>query len=382
MPTCRRSPTHRLRSKRSRLRLQTREKESDTDSQEKVSDSVEERPTPENDQEKVGWKEKESDKETDVAKQREEINSCLWSQLNTDAIPHSAAENSSKNQLPVEVFPSQLEVKVSPAEQSVGQESQQNSAAYDQLLLQIQTGQTAVLSNQLKDQEEGAVSGVEKGCEVMKTVPFASEKIGFLDSCTLVEGLAFPVEYYVRTTRRMAAAQSPVDLNAVIHSQLFRGRGRRRSSLSQRQTGGQTTAEASQPSHDQPKHKGRGQRGQKGRKRTRAAGMMSSPVVSCSGGCSLPASESATLQSQSSFPMDPLPEAESASQSKPIPKLEPASNTQPLAAGFRHLSDSQLYLNCELVPDSEVYPIFRKRHDRTGEPGLHFQAHTSTDGEI
>ena len=51
-------------------------------------------------------------------------------------------------------------------------------------------------------------------------------------SCTLVEGLLFPVEYYVRTTRRMANSQSPLDLQAVIHSQLSRGQGRRRASQS------------------------------------------------------------------------------------------------------------------------------------------------------
>ncbi|XP_018094724.1 partner and localizer of BRCA2 isoform X2 [Xenopus laevis] len=41
-----------------------------------------------------------------------------------------------------------------------------------------------------------------------------------LNSCTLVEGLLFPVEYYVRTTRRMSSCQRKVDLDAVIHSQL------------------------------------------------------------------------------------------------------------------------------------------------------------------
>ncbi|MGH0142027.1 UNVERIFIED_CONTAM: hypothetical protein FKN15_030026 [Acipenser sinensis] len=48
-----------------------------------------------------------------------------------------------------------------------------------------------------------------------------------LSSCTLVEGLLFPVEYYVRTTRGMASCQRKVDLEAVIESQL--GRGKRRS---------------------------------------------------------------------------------------------------------------------------------------------------------
>lgn len=49
----------------------------------------------------------------------------------------------------------------------------------------------------------------------------------FLDSCTVVEGLLFPVEYYVRTTRRMTFSQSQPDLQAVILSQLSMGRHRR-----------------------------------------------------------------------------------------------------------------------------------------------------------
>ncbi|KAM8960389.1 partner and localizer of BRCA2 [Pelodytes ibericus] len=53
-----------------------------------------------------------------------------------------------------------------------------------------------------------------------------------LSSCTLIEGLLFPVEYYVRTTRRMSSCQRKVDLDAVIHSHLgtsrrvTRGRGK------------------------------------------------------------------------------------------------------------------------------------------------------------
>ncbi|KAF3687911.1 Partner and localizer of BRCA2 [Channa argus] len=51
--------------------------------------------------------------------------------------------------------------------------------------------------------------------------------VGLLDSCTLVEGLLFPAEYYVRTTRRMASSQSQPDMQAVILSQLSTGRHRR-----------------------------------------------------------------------------------------------------------------------------------------------------------
>lgn len=50
---------------------------------------------------------------------------------------------------------------------------------------------------------------------------------GLLDSCTLVEGLLFPVEYYVRTTRRMTLSQSQPDMQAVLLSQLSVGRPRR-----------------------------------------------------------------------------------------------------------------------------------------------------------
>uniref|UniRef100_A0A4X2L043 Partner and localiser of BRCA2 WD40 domain-containing protein n=1 Tax=Vombatus ursinus TaxID=29139 RepID=A0A4X2L043_VOMUR len=41
-----------------------------------------------------------------------------------------------------------------------------------------------------------------------------------LNSCTVLDGLLFPVEYYVRTTRRMSNCQRTVDLEAVIQSQL------------------------------------------------------------------------------------------------------------------------------------------------------------------
>ncbi|XP_072273660.1 partner and localizer of BRCA2 isoform X2 [Pyxicephalus adspersus] len=43
-------------------------------------------------------------------------------------------------------------------------------------------------------------------------------------SCTLVEGLLFPVEYYIRTTRRMTSCQRKVDLDAVISNHLGTGR--------------------------------------------------------------------------------------------------------------------------------------------------------------
>lgn len=55
----------------------------------------------------------------------------------------------------------------------------------------------------------------------------AAPTSGLLDSCTVVEGLLFPVEYYVRTTRRMSRCQQEPNLAAVIQSQL---KGQRRRS--------------------------------------------------------------------------------------------------------------------------------------------------------
>ncbi|XP_044308482.1 partner and localizer of BRCA2 isoform X3 [Varanus komodoensis] len=49
-----------------------------------------------------------------------------------------------------------------------------------------------------------------------------------LGSCTVVEGLLFPVEYYVRTTRQLSNCQREVNLEAVIQSQLGKRRKRRR----------------------------------------------------------------------------------------------------------------------------------------------------------
>ncbi|NXY02641.1 PALB2 protein, partial [Pteruthius melanotis] len=57
---------------------------------------------------------------------------------------------------------------------------------------------------------------------------------GTLSSCTMVEGLLFPIEYYVRTTRRMSNCQRKVDLDAVILSQLGRSKKGQRSKCRQK----------------------------------------------------------------------------------------------------------------------------------------------------
>ncbi|NWS39439.1 PALB2 protein, partial [Probosciger aterrimus] len=65
-----------------------------------------------------------------------------------------------------------------------------------------------------------------------------------LSSCTVVEGLLFPVEYYVRTTRRMSSCQRKVDLDAVILSQLGRSKKGQRSKCKPRD------ANSDQPSQE------------------------------------------------------------------------------------------------------------------------------------
>ncbi|NWV55749.1 PALB2 protein, partial [Daphoenositta chrysoptera] len=67
---------------------------------------------------------------------------------------------------------------------------------------------------------------------------------GTLSSCTVVEGLLFPLEYYVRTTRRMSNCQRKVDLDAVILSQLGRSKKGQRSKCKQKD------ANPSQPSQE------------------------------------------------------------------------------------------------------------------------------------
>ncbi|MCI4393479.1 hypothetical protein PGIGA_G00157890 [Pangasianodon gigas] len=318
--SCTRSPSraHRLRSKRSRLRLQIRERESDTEeSQEKTREGTEERWREERGEtaSESEWTSAEKDKDVERGrtdeerKQEEEVRekteTLMKNEENlTPLILQSAAESSSVNQSPLTKL---LEVNGPPADQSALRNSPSTS-------YQSSSSDHSNPSNGTSSQScSGTVNDAEK----------SPGSTNFLTSCTLIEGLPFPVEYYVRTTRRMASAHSSVDLNAVIQSQLSNGRGRRRSSR------GRVT---SQPSSEKPPDKSgckkRGPRGRRGRRRARESDSSGQ-------------SES-LLQSPSSLPQE---------ESEPIPSPKP---------------DSQPQLSCELSPHSEVYPIFRKRRGRAG----------------
>ncbi|XP_070838332.1 partner and localizer of BRCA2 [Chaetodon trifascialis] len=91
----------------------------------------------------------------------------------------------------------------------------------------------------IKDAERDAAEQIESEKRPHNTAEIKEDKsemvggehdvkgAGVLDSCTLVDGLLFPAEYYVRTTRRMTSSQSQPDMQAVILSQLSVGRYRR-----------------------------------------------------------------------------------------------------------------------------------------------------------
>ncbi|XP_032086933.1 LOW QUALITY PROTEIN: partner and localizer of BRCA2 [Thamnophis elegans] len=68
-----------------------------------------------------------------------------------------------------------------------------------------------------------------------------------LSSCTVVEGLMFPLEYYVRMTRRLSRRQEEVNLEAVMQSQL--GKGRKGWRVAHKEQ----VANPAQPSQEPPK---------------------------------------------------------------------------------------------------------------------------------
>lgn len=321
------SRTHRLRSKRSRLRLQGRGRESDTEeSQEKTGEGTEERWREEQGEMESECERTGEEKEKDVERGRKEEEKKEENREKTEmlkdglkkneekltpsSILQSAAENSSVDQSHLTKL---LEVNDPPADRSALRNSP--SASY--------RSDSSDRPNPSSEARSPSCSGIANDAEKS---PGSAD---FLTSCTLIEGLPFPVEYYVRTTRRMASARASVDLNAVLQSQLSNGRGRRRSSR------GRVT---SRPSSEKPPERSgcrkRGPRGRRGRGRARETNSSGQ-------------SES-LLRSPSSLPQE---------ESEPIPSPKPSSDPAP---------DPQLHLGRELSADSRAYPIFRKRRGRAG----------------
>ncbi|XP_056318571.1 partner and localizer of BRCA2 [Danio aesculapii] len=398
-PACKRSPAHRLRSKRSRLRLQNKERESDTDlSQENIHEreNAEIRECPnikenslkkvkneEKDFEKIikrdTEKEKSNDKpirvktnsknekppqdlENDGKKEEHCVLNCSVSQTNDKLSVVSSVENQNTDS-------SKVEVDLPLTDRPVKEELHSSSPGSTHTSFFSQSAQATDNSGEMLKQTKQ--SSTKKDYDDKMDVKHSSFTSGVLDSCTLVEGLPFPVEYYVRTTRRMAASNSSIDLDAVIYSQLTGGRGRRRLSQSQVSSRGQVTPERSEPvcrSTDQPRGRGRGRRGRRGRRRT-SVGRTSSANF--------------TAYSTESFNKSQLvlegPQVESHSNDLhgTAVNLNP-SPEHGATQDLKHLPDSQLYIDSQLLPDSNLYPIFRRK---LGQTGLESQTATNKNDQ-
>ncbi|XP_057700573.1 partner and localizer of BRCA2 [Corythoichthys intestinalis] len=87
--------------------------------------------------------------------------------------------------------------------------------------------------NRAGEVDGGHLKTKENNCQHLRNEPIlcsveGGDKKRLQETCTMVEGLLFPAEYYVRTTRRMALMQSQPDLRGVINTQLSSGRPRRK----------------------------------------------------------------------------------------------------------------------------------------------------------
>ncbi|XP_030634897.1 partner and localizer of BRCA2 [Chanos chanos] len=345
-----RSSAHRLRSRRSRLRLQNRERASDTESsQEKERDR---------------WRHRQFNAQSGQTDGESRLDSDVQKLIASQSAGVAQVTNQTREEL---------------KESSQAEEDKKNI--------------DHVASLDVKQQKELTDAQCLLGAG------------NVLHTCTVIEGLPFPVEYYIRTTRRMAAAQSSVDLDAVIQSQLTGGRGRRRSSQSQTPGRSQVTSGSSESENKPVKPRGRGQRGKRGRGGRRSRGVAMKMRVSqdftapdTEGECGLEplphsqlpldsqtVSDSESFhQSESLLEKGPLPHSASISQPKPVPssgpdlhcevipqsvlttdtrlcpdtKLTPNPNVFP---DTKHLTDSQLLLDTDLLSDANVYPIFRTR---------------------
>ncbi|XP_056619448.1 partner and localizer of BRCA2 [Triplophysa dalaica] len=375
-PASMRSPTHRLRSKRSRLRLQNKERESDTDySQEKESliqgkqsGCMEEKAKLKKERdieilpckvEKNKELPKKGKKDDTIAKETRKLQRSEKTEVNcADKTLVSSDENNMAFHT-LNICQKQLPPLGS------SKELQSRTAAY---LDPIQTSSLPPSSESVHTDKSYGMLPSDSNKNINSSV-----MSGALDSCTLVEGLTFPVEYYIRTTRRMAASQSSVNLEAVILSQLTGGRGRRKPSQSEMRGRGHVSSERPESvrrSTNQTGGRGKGQR-RRGRRRTT---IVRSPCSKAASDCtiSLPASDS-QLESPFGIDLKSTPQSTAQSEleerpqgdSQPIQLSVPTANLNPskeddFTKDFKHLPDSQLYFESKLLTDSNLYPIFRR----------------------
>lgn len=400
-PASMRSPTHRLRSKRSRLRLQNKERESDTDySQEKESliqgkqsGCTEEKAKlkKERDIEMLPCKveknqelPKKGKKDDTIAKETRKLKRTERTVVRCESV-NKTLVSSDENNMAFHTL-NICQKQLPPVGSS--KDLQSRTAAY---LDPIQTSSLPPSSESVRTDNSYGMLPSDSNKNINSSV-----MSGALDSCTLVEGLTFPVEYYIRTTRRMAASQSSVNLEAVILSQLTGGRGRRKPSQSEMR--GRVHVSSERPesvrrSTNQTGGRGKGQR-RRGRRRTT---IVRSPCSKAASDCtiSLPASVS-QLESSVVIDLKSTPQSTAQSEleerpqgdSQPIPSSVPTANLNPskeddFTQDFKHLPDSQLYFESKLLTDSNLYPIFRRgRGLQIGGYSSQPQTCMSKDGKI
>ncbi|XP_074541843.1 uncharacterized protein palb2 [Halichoeres trimaculatus] len=249
------SPALRLRSKRSRLRLERRS----AAGAERNSDVSEDGPEP---SEKVATpEERAKTEEAEVVNESEELfsgESKSPSLLLTHWDSSGQTEKPENQETPR--VPEQTEKETKEEDKSISllHKSQASNLHFDK---REKDGQQNGKSKEKKGEEQGKVRKKRDGkqCEdssntgskqdtaekkereerLSNALDIKTEKcevaveeqdvknVSLLDSCTLVEGLLFPAEYYVRTTRRMSSSQSQPNMEAVIHTQLSMRRPRR-----------------------------------------------------------------------------------------------------------------------------------------------------------
>ncbi|KAK7166681.1 hypothetical protein R3I93_006442 [Phoxinus phoxinus] len=401
-PACRRSPGHRLRSKRSRLRLQNKERESDTDiSQEKERDKsgdhIREKGSEctdkENGRKGVRNEVKKEEKDCEKKKERKiKMMPAEGEKKQDSSVIQSDNKllmiSSKENHLEIQnIHCSQEEVNVPLIDRPVEKNIQSSSAVSIQTSSFPQPSEPVQItdkSEEMLNQTNQSFTDSNKGYDDRIDIKHSSFSSGILDSCTLVEGLPFPVEYYIRTTRRMAASHSSIDLDAVIYSQLTGGRGRRRLSQSQVSGRGHMTPEHSESvskSTDQARRRGRGRRGRRGR-RSSTVCRPSCAKAALDNTISNPASDS---QADSESLIESKSDTESPSQSQlvlerqqteswpiqspgPIVSLK-TSPEQGVTQDLKHLPDNQLYFDSQLLVDSDLYQASSRGKGQRGRRG-------------
>lgn len=250
------SSAMRLRSRRSRLRWERRSAEV-----EKMTDNSEER---EEQSERIkttsieGEKEDIKSEETEVVNESEELFSASESDspslLLTHWNTHANTETGDMEEKEIQAYEEQREKESAlsaslPLNSALHTEERVKNCTPHGRIKATEAGQDSENcggENKIKlceeknnkDTEQNEAEKMESEKRHVNLMEIKEDKsgmegngksIGLLDSCTLVEGLLFPVEYYVRTTRRMTFSQSQPDMQAIILSQLSTGRRSSRS---------------------------------------------------------------------------------------------------------------------------------------------------------